>query len=195
MRHKFDLELEGFEAFSKAIDPVLFKKRLSEEIRAANMRLSVLGVDVLRRAIHSAQSWAKPNSPVTIALKGSSKPLFDHGDLWGNTSSKLLDAFQFVVGTNRVDDSGKVNVAAVLHNGATIKVTPKMRAYFRYLHVKTDGKVMPLSKDTRTIVIPARPYMKRAFLDDPSFVTLCMNQWAKASIRAMTVKGKGKRWN
>ncbi len=37
----------------------------------------------IRATIRSSPSWAAPNSPMTIALKGSSVPLIDHGVMVG----------------------------------------------------------------------------------------------------------------
>jgi HK97 gp10 family phage protein len=38
----------------------------------------------MRGTIRNSPSWAKANAPATIAMKGSSKPLVDHGVLVGS---------------------------------------------------------------------------------------------------------------
>ncbi len=40
----------------------------------------------IRATIRSSPSWAAPNAPMTIALKGSSVPLIDHGVMVGAIS-------------------------------------------------------------------------------------------------------------
>ncbi len=187
----FDLELEGFDVLKNVLNPVRFNSALRKNVRMANKRLALVGKDTLRQSIHSSKGWSEENSPLTMALKdGRSKPLFHHGDLWGNVNSTLIGSFQFVVGTNRVDKTGRYNLAWILHEGATIDVTEPMRKYFRYLNAKTGGTVKPLAADTKTIIIPARKYMKRAFVDNKKFIGMCAFQWRQALDKSFKDGGK-----
>lgn len=187
-----EMELEGFDIMERVLNPDRFMASLRKNVRLVNQKLALDGQDILRKAIHSAKEWAAPNSPATIVIKGSSKPLTDHGDLWGNAGHSLVGAFQFVVGTNRVDRTGNYNVSWILHQGATVTVTDAMRKFFRYLSAKTNGQVKPLGSQTRTIVIPGRPYMKRAFIDDHSFLRKCAEQWRDAVDRSFRDGGDPK---
>jgi len=192
-----DLELEGFDTLKRVLDPDRFMASLRQNVKMVNQKLALIGQDILRKSIGSANEWAVANSPVTVANKGSSKPLTDHGDLWGNATSTVVGSFQFVVGTNRVDRTGNYNVAWILHQGAHITVNDAMRKFFRYLAAKTNGQVKPLGQGTRVIIIPARPFMRRAFVDDKSFLQQCAIQWREAVDRSFRsggtpAKGGGK---
>lgn len=192
----FDLELEGFDVLQRVLNPVRFSSALRKNVRKVNKKLGLAGQDILRQSIGSANSWAVKNSPLTQVLKGSSKPLTDHGDLWGNAGHTLIGSFQFVVGTNRVDKTGKYNIAWILHQGAHMPVTDGMRRFFRYQSAKTKGKIKPLAAGTRVLIISARPFLKRAFVDDKKFMVMCSVQWRNAldkSFREGGRPGKGKK--
>lgn len=185
-----DLELEGFDVLQNVLNPSRFMAALRKNVRATNKRLALIGQDKLRQSIHSTKQWAVPNSVATIEAKGSSKPLTDRGDLWGNAASTLIGAFQFVVGTNRTDESDRYNIAWILHQGAHMPVTDGMRKYFRYLAYKTKGKVKPLGPETKVLIIPARPFMKRAFIDDKVFMKLVAAEWRQALDKSFKDGGK-----
>jgi len=97
--------------------------------------------------------------PFTIAQKGSERPLVDHGDLLNGVSVQFLSELVAFIGVSRGERSnGKdlVSIAAVQEFGATIKVTPRMRAF---LHAKG----LHLKPSTKAIVIPPRPYIRPAW--------------------------------
>ena len=98
----------------------------------------------------------KPLSPVTIANKGSSKPLIDHGDLIGSVTYEVLDNNHVFIGVKKGEE---VDIAAVHEFGCTIGVTPKMRAYLRH-------KGIHLKASTKYIHIPARPFLRPVLLGD-----------------------------
>jgi hypothetical protein len=93
-----------------------------------------------------------PNHPFTIARKGSSKPLINHGDLRNSITSRVIDGATVFVGVLRTAKGREghplVNIAAVHELGdgqggdLYIKVTPKMRAWFHRqgLHLKNSTK-------------------------------------------------------
>lgn len=69
------------------------------------------------------------------------------------------------IGNQSYPNGLKVSDNALIQEyGATINVTPKMRAWFRH-------QGFPLSKNTTTIRIPPRPFMRMALKDQ--------KQWAK----------------
>ncbi len=97
--------------------------------------------------------------PFTVAQKGSERPLVDHGDLVNGVSVQFLSELVAFIGVSRGERSnGKelVSIAAVQEFGATIKVTPRMRAF---LHAKG----LHLKPSTKAIVIPPRPYIRPAW--------------------------------
>ena len=111
----------------------------------------------------------KPLSPVTIANKGSSKPLINHGDLIGSVTYEVLDNNHVFIGVKKGQEA---NIAAVHEFGCTIRVTQKMRAYLHHngIHLKTS---------TQYIHIPARPFLRPVLLGD-EFKNVITNVYLEA---------------
>jgi len=111
------------------LDPKAFKARLARGLAIAGARVGRTFEREARRAIR-AQQYA-PNSPVTVILKGSSTPLVDRGDLFQGLTWAQPDPYTVQLGVMRraVGDKG-INVALILHEGATINVRkyPQVRA-------------------------------------------------------------------
>lgn len=93
-----------------------------EVLDALNRRMSnpsllemvgVMAVSLVQKNIVSG-SWA-PNAPLTVDVKGSSKPLRDTGGLLASLA-KRIEGGAVIVGTNH-------RAARILHDGGTI--TPK----------------------------------------------------------------------
>ncbi|WP_422444373.1 phage virion morphogenesis protein [Thermoanaerobacterium sp. DL9XJH110] len=107
-----------------------------------------------------------PNHPFTIARKGSSKPLINHGDLRNSITYRVIGGATVFAGVLRSakgkDGQQLVNIAAIHElgdgNGGDlyIKVTPKMRAY---LH----SQGLHLKESTKYIRIPRRPTFEPVF--------------------------------
>lgn len=162
-RYAVDLELEGWESFGRVLNSNKLISRLATKLRTQNQTLSVKGASLLRRSINGHFVNWPANSAWTIAKKGSSKPLIDHGDLLGNVSSKVI-YMGFIVGTKRVTDDNK-NLAWILHEGATIS--------------------HPKNKSVK-LVIPPRPYLKVALVDNISFALEVTDSWKIALHQAIT---------
>lgn len=94
--------------------------------------------------------------PFTVARKGSSRPLVDHGDMLNSVNVQFPSDLVAMVGVNRMSADGKANIAAVQEFGATIGVTDKMRGYLA-------RQGLHLRRDTVAIVIPARPFVGPAW--------------------------------
>ena len=109
----------------------------------------------VRRRIKKAEY--EENSSLTTLLKGSSLPLVNHGDLLQSISVSQERWNEVVVGVLRTHE--KANVAAILHSGATIRVTKKMRTYFATILKVTPPKV------GRVLRIPARPFLTKPLED------------------------------
>jgi hypothetical protein len=185
------LKLEGFEELARAIDDKQFRAMATRKIRKKNMVLSQIGVSTLRDSIR--KGWFYKNSPVTVTLKGSNKPLIDNADLYGNCGAKLVP-WGFVCGTQKISPRGQVDVAVILHEGATIPVTDKMRNAWKYFAKITGGRVRPLKASTTHIKIPSRPFLRMAFIDDQTFGRTVIRGWKMALIEthiALSRKSKG----
>ena len=143
------------------IDEILNPAKIAEGMRQAAARVGNYGASEVKKGIVSGSPGGKtfkPNSPLTIARKGSSKPLIDKGDLVGSITYQIIDSDNVFIGVKKGKEA---NIAAVHEFGCTIKVTPKMRAYLHYQGVH-------LKPSTQMIYIPARPFL-RPVLDSSDF--------------------------
>jgi len=100
-------------------------------------------------------NWPKL-SEFTIAQKKSTKAWVDIGELGSLITYKVMAEGQIYHVQVGIFEDKHAMIASVLEFGATIMVTPKMRAYLHYLglHLKTD---------TAAIHIPARPLFRTTF--------------------------------
>lgn len=177
-RGTMDLQLQGFEALRDMLVGSEFEMRLSINMRQTNKLLAALGSGRLTKEIQGGKFAA--NSPVTVFLKGSSKPLIDHADLFGSVSGKAVsDAYGFVVGVKRRTVGGK-NLAHMLETGFTVPVTPKMRKWFFAKARESGGRFKPLKASTTHLRTPPRPYMEQAFFLDKSFQLVVVTKWKEA---------------
>ena len=124
-----ELTLSGeWDSLIKSMDPASFKRRLAENVARANVRI---GREFRRTAQGMIRSGVyAPNSPMTVILKGSSKPLVDKGDLFQGISFELDGPYRVRLGVlKRAVGQQVVNVGLVLHEGATIDVSahPQVR--------------------------------------------------------------------
>ena len=139
------------------LDEILNPSRIAAGVKQAASRVGNYGASEVKKGIVSGapggQKFA-PNSPMTIARKGSSKPLIDKGDLVGSITYQVVDANNVFVGVKKGNEA---NIAAVHEFGCTIQVTPKMRAYLHHQGVH-------LKASTQYIVIPPRPFLRPVLL-------------------------------
>lgn len=148
------------------LNPVRFSKALERNVAIASRRVGIEYRKDVRDAVK--EKLYDPNAPMTIAIKGSSMPLVRDRDMLLAITSKTKTPWEVVVGilrqTKRRDaKSGKErmwNVAAILHAGATVKVTQRMRAMFWRRWKNGEPGWYPLKDSTKYIVIPARPFFK-----------------------------------
>lgn len=141
-------EFGDWDEFAKQLDPRRFRAQLKKEIGQANAYIGSVFVAEARKAIQGA-AYA-PNSPMTEAFKGSSKPLVNDGDLIGSLTwaHDEADRLAVWVGVNRMGNH--VNIAKILHDGATLKVTKKMlAALFARMNelAKGSGRKAQLARD------------------------------------------------
>lgn len=152
---------------------LLNPSKLQSEIRKCAARVGNYGAREVKKGIVSGSPGGQtftPLSAVTIAQKGSSKPLIDHGDLVGSVTYQVFNNNDSVfIGVKK---GKEVSIAAVHEFGCSIPVTPKMRAYLHYqgIHLKAS---------TQYVHIPARPYL-RPVLQNPDFLEKVGEIYVKA---------------
>lgn len=135
------------------VDAILNSSRIDSALKKAGGKIGSYGSSEVKRGIVSGAPGGQafqPLSPMTIARKGSSKPLIDKGDLLGSISYKVVDEDKVFIG---VSDKEEAMIAAVHEFGCTIPVTPKLRAYFHYqgIHLRTE---------TVSLHIPSRKFLR-----------------------------------
>ncbi len=172
------LSKKAIKRLQKRMGRSAVKKSLNKNLQKASQVNALLATKIVRDTIKNGDFTR--NRPLTIAIKGSAKPLVDDGDLFGAVTSVVVSPTKMFVGILKKD--GVFNIAVTLHNGATINVTPAMRGLFFVLSQVSQGKASPsklkgraaelyedfqgwkaLKESTKAIVIPARPFMRKAF--------------------------------
>jgi len=184
---RFRLKLTGFDELKDALSPTKIPRRLRKHVKKATELNAMLGASEVVRAIYKGVPPA--NSPLTQALKGSSRTLVDSGTLAGSVHGKAADWDEGHIGVLRrrrlKKQRGKgqkytTDIAAILYYGAIVPVTDKMRRFFFALAAdpKYKGKVMPLSQKTKVIVIPPRRYLDAALA--PAMESKYQKNWLDA---------------
>ena len=143
--------------FVENLDGNKFQRRLDMELRRAN---ELIGKKFQRtaRGLIRAAVYA-PNSPMTIILKGSSKPLLDRGDLYQAITYDVEGPYAVRVGVikHRLKGADALDVAWILHEGATINVAqhPKVRRKMWAMLRERMAGIAKLSKPRREVVLAA----------------------------------------
>jgi hypothetical protein len=190
----------------KALKAPAFHATLRKQLR----RASILNGKLVERRIRELirRGGFEKNANLTVALKGSSKPLVDSGQVFQFITSKVIDDTTVFVGALRTDDH--YNIIETIHNGATIPVTPAMRGLFFVLWQAGKG-AMPLSKlegraaelfrrmpgdgwrplrdSTTHIIIPPRPFIHKA-MEDAMLQLKVKENWVMAVQSAMKIRAK-----
>jgi len=103
----------GLTGFSRAVD---------KTNKLVTKKVGLAAVGAIVKNIQSGGTLAgipfAPNSEVTIALKKSSSPLINHGDLIGSINSQSMGPYKVFAGVTKMHPSG-VNIAQVLHEGTS----------------------------------------------------------------------------
>jgi len=112
------------------------------------------GLDFLLAGIQRRRSGWSELSAITKAIKGNDRPLVDTGTFiramkaWNEGKAWFAGLPEGATGPGGED---LAVIGAVHEHGATIPVSPEMRAFFAF-------KGFPLRTDTRFIVVPPRPW-------------------------------------
>lgn len=106
-------------AMLRDFTPAVFQERLTKALLVAHGRI---GQDFQRRARAKIRGRVyAPNSPLTIAIKGSSTPLVDGGDLFQGLGYEIPRPTDLNMGVIRAVAGDKiVNIGAVLHEGGVV---------------------------------------------------------------------------
>jgi hypothetical protein len=203
---KFVLD-DGWKRWERAITPSIFSRELRKNLKVATKRNGLVAVRTIRKVIRSGSF--QDNAPLTVMIKSSSKPLVDRGSgLFQAITHKMVDDVTVFAGV--LMTSGEYNIAIAIHQGATIRVTPKMRGMFFNLWLVSEGELppgylkgrarelwerhqgdwLPLKSDTRRLVIPSRPFIKDAF-NDTMMKHLAFKNWENAIKKTMKRLAKG----
>lgn len=164
----------------RMLDPNVFRPILEKHVGPAVGRAGHLVQGRVRKAIK--EGMTPPNAALTILIKKTSKPLVAGGDLIQSVTVDQQTWNSCFVGVLRTDKN--FNVARIVHNGATVVVTDRMRAMFELLWLVGQGRMnpgklrgraaelwaqapgsfwRPLKDTTKAIVIPPRPFLRQVF--------------------------------
>jgi len=196
----------GWAKYREAVSWARFEPILRKHVGKATERNALSAVKQIRKEM---KAGVPPrNAKLTITIKGGSgKPLVGTpgADLFSSATYSLESWDKAIAGVKRT--SGNYNVALIVHEGATIKVTPKMRGMFDVLFrasrahkegrpiPKLTGRALaiweaskkkrfyPLKPSTTVIRIPKRPYVRYAF-QDLGLKRLVQEQWSTAVQKA-----------
>lgn len=179
MSAKVTLKLTGWKEFEMAIKGPKFEKALQKHVGRATTKSAQMLQKEVRKTIKQAD-FTK-NAMLTVAIKRSSKPLVDRGDLWQAVKAVTESWKRATVGIKYMHN--QYDIAKLLHDGGTVPVTEKMRTMFFYLWLASmseqglrtgpapvlSGRAAelferfqdwkPLRPSTRAIRIPARPFI------------------------------------
>jgi len=192
------IKLKGdWKKLEKVLDPKIMTPVIEKWVTKASQFNGIVGVKQIKDYIKSSKYRA--NRPLTIAIKNSSKPLIgvDDGAQLYNSITYEVDKMSVFVGVLKTDQF--YNIAYFLHEGGVIEVTEKMRLMFRILWLASLGHISPseltgraaelfeemprdwkpLKMSTTAIVIPSRPFVKKAFRSKKFYEQLQKN-WEKA---------------
>lgn len=103
--------LRGVDRFNADSDRTL--RRMTKKAGHAAVRLIVKNIQASGALVGKP---FEPNSQATIELKGSSKPLIDHGDLMGSINTRMVSPYVSFAGVMKIHRSG-VNIGKILHEG------------------------------------------------------------------------------
>lgn len=187
-------KITGVSGLKVALDAVGMAAVSTRRMMAATKKNGKLAEARVRAGIRSG--IGPRNADLTQAIKGADKALVDSSELFNSIASEVVDQFSVFVGVNRTN--GMYNIAAIVHEGATVKVTQKMRSLFYALWQVSIGNMSkdklsargqelyarntewkPLRQTTTVIKIPGRKFIELA-LQDPALVAKARGNWEAA---------------
>lgn len=187
-------KIKGMKGLEIALSPSKFATASKEKIRRATALNGKLAAGEMRRLIRKG---IKPeNAALTQAIKGGDKPLVDSSKLFESITSKVTSDVEAFVGVLRTNEN--YNIAAIVHEGATLNVTPAMKGMFFFLWKASSGELdpsklqgrarelwerstnwRPLGPDTKAINIASRPFVEETF-SSKRLIDLAKYNWERA---------------
>jgi hypothetical protein len=177
-------------------NPRAFRRLLEENFRKALRSACLDVVALIQEHIRTDGEYAE-NAPLTIARKGSSRPLIAKGDLVRAVAHRVESPWKAEVGVKRITKGG-ANIAAILHDGFTIDLSnPKYRKMRIFLAIMRRQLVMAgkLAEDAVSphgkpgfLVVPGRPFFERPFRS--KLAQQIVAEAGQAALDA-TLKGEG----
>lgn len=188
-----EIKLTGpWDDLEASLVPAAWNEALERHVTRAHKIVGLAWQTVARRMINSGTAYL-PNSPMTVLLKGSSRPLVDNGDLFQaltyQATTQPGGVMTLRLGVVRGRKGGtdeRINIAHILHEGATINVgtNPQVRRKVWAMardRLRSAGELRDKQRDTvlkaagvlstgggatRSIwVIPSRPFIERPTMD------------------------------
>lgn len=168
-----------------------FRRKLRKHMRKANRRIGLALQRRVRTSIRSGDYAA--NSPMTVAMKGSSKPLVDNGDLFRAVTYQVdPDGFGLMVGVKRMGTTAggdTFSIAAALHEGYTIDLRQRpdiRKAVFAKLRKKGRNKKWRPGPGVASPiwVVPGRPFIMQP-VQEAWDEGLVLQHWRAAFILAL----------
>lgn len=201
-----DIKLDKqWSIFERLISPKRFRPALERNLAKATTRNGAIVQKVIRKSIRSGAF--ERNAGLTEMIKGRNRPLRHGDDLIKAIHRIKTDKFTSEVGVTK--GNPLAGIAKTIHQGATIPVTPKMRALFSVLAGASDtgrnasstelrGRAAELfalqprgwkalSRSTTSIRIPARPFLEPV-QEDASLKKKAAENWANATATAVAGK-------
>jgi hypothetical protein len=158
----------------------VFREKISTEMRRATRTNAFMVRREVRLNLRDGNHAR--NAPLTTFIKGSTRPLIGPGpgaQLFQSIHFRSQSPFRAEIGVLKGDTNA--NIAIIVHEGATIPVTPAMRGMFAALQDASEGRREPgtlrgrardlygrrpkgwkaLKPTTVAIRIPARPFIRQ----------------------------------
>lgn len=173
-----EFEIRGISKIQQLLRPAPTSKTVQKHVARATGVNGLLVLKAIRRKIQSGGFTA--NAALTQAIKGSGKPVVDHGELFKSITMHRPKPMVAVIGILKTDSI--YNIAKAIHDGVQINVTPRMRGLFFLLWLASQGSISPghlrgrardlfdrykgwkpFDETTTTIRIPAREFIGDAF--------------------------------
>jgi hypothetical protein len=178
-----------YKDFKKFIDKKKgFPKELEHFVKKATIKNSLIMVARIRQGMRGRKF--EKNAKVTNLIKGNKSPTIDESHLHNAIAREMIDSFTAKVG---VLDGQMARIAKVIHEGATLKITPKMRAaIFGQLRERGNlGKLDPNHKSDGFMRIKPRPFLSTVF-ESPTVRKELNQNWQDAVEAALQVSSNGK---
>ena len=153
-----------------------FPNLLGDNIKLATEKNAISARDAVKKLIrHGLPEWP-PLKPATIARKGSSRPLIDHGDLMNSVIARKILKNSFFIGVPRNARRKSTRNVELAGRGGVMRQSQS--SLFNIARVHEFG--------APNAGIPARPFIVPAF--DARLLRKLMARWRNA-VR-MTARGR-----